>query len=185
MISPNDLSKGKFIKLGNELFVVLDFQHIKPGKGGAFVRTKLKNIKTGAVIDRTFREIEQIEDVFIEEKRLLYLYQSGQSYHFMDQQTYDEVVLDRDRLGETVHYLNDNLEVIASVYDGEVVLVSAPIFVDLKVVMTEPGFKGDTAKGGTKPARLETGLNIQVPLFVNIGDVVRVDTRTGEYVGRV
>lgn len=185
MISPNDINKGLYIKLDGELFVVEDFQHIKPGKGGAFVRTKLRNLKLDTVIERTFREVEKIEDIFIEEKRLLYLYYSGSVYHFMDQENYEEIIMDKKTLGHSVNFLKDNSEISAAMYEGKIVNINPPLFVELKVKGTEPGIRGDTSKSGTKPAELETGITIQVPLFIDTGDIIKVDTRTGEYVERV
>ncbi len=185
MISPNDLNKGLYIKLDGELFVVEDFQHIKPGKGGAFVRTRLRNLRLDTVLERTFREIEKIEDVFVEQKRLLYQYHSGSTYHFMDQESYEEIAVDKKALGHTAGYLKDNSQITAAVYDGKIVNIEPALFAELKVVSSEPGMKGDTAKSGTKPAELETGITIQVPLFINNGDTIKVDTRTGQYVERV
>ncbi|MCM8781853.1 MAG: elongation factor P [Candidatus Omnitrophica bacterium] len=185
MISPNDLNKGLYIKLDNELYVVEDFQHIKPGKGGAFVRTKLRNLKLDTIIERTFREVEKVDDIFVEEKKLLYLYHSGSIYHFMDQESYEEIVVDKKTLGHSVDFLKDNTEITAVMYEGKIININPPLFVELKVVRTEPGVKGDTAKSGTKPAELETGITIQVPLFIEIDDIIKVDTRNGVYVERV
>ncbi|MFH1847654.1 MAG: elongation factor P, partial [Candidatus Omnitrophota bacterium] len=148
-------------------------------------RTTIKNLKTGAVIDRSFREVEQIEEAFIEERRLMYLYHSEDSYHFMDQETYEEAVLTKAILGEAANYMKDNIEVSAYMCDGDIVNINPPIFVELKVAMTEPGIRGNTAKGGSKPAQLETGITVQVPLFIDTDDTIKVDTRTGEYVERV
>lgn len=185
MISPNEINKGLYIKLDGELYVVEDFQHIKPGKGGAFVRTKLRNLKLDTVLERTFREVEKLEDVFVEEKKLLYLYHSGATFHFMDQETYEEIVMDKKTLGHSVDFLKDNTQITAATYEGKIVNTTSPLFVELKVKSTEPGIRGDTSKSGTKPAELETGITIQVPLFINTGDIIKVDTRTGEYVERV
>lgn len=185
MISPNDINKGLYIKLGGELYVVDDFQHIKPGKGGAFVKTKLRNLKLDTVIERTFREVEKVEDIFVEERRLLYLYRSGETYHFMDQENYEEIPVNRKTLGHSVDFLKDNSEIAASIYEGKIINITPPLFVELKVIGTEPGIRGDTSKSGNKPAELETGITIQVPLFIETGDIIKVDTRTGEYVERV
>lgn len=185
MISPNDLKNGLVIKIDNELYSVIQFQHIKPGKGGAFVRTKLKNLRRGTVIDRTFREVERIEDVFLEQKSLLYLYKSDGNFFFMDSETFDQFTIDKEFLGDNIKYLKENLEVSAHLCDGKIVSISLPPSVDLKVTHTEKGIRGDTAKGGNKPAILETGMSVLVPLFINSGDIVKVDTRTGEYTGRV
>lgn len=185
MISPNDINKGLYIKIDGDLYVVEDFQHIKPGKGGAFVRTRLRNLKLDTIIDRTFREIEKIEDVFVEEKRLLYLYHSGSTYHFMDQETYEEIIVDKKSLGHSIDFLKDNMEITAAIYEGKIINIRPPLFVELKVTNTEPGVRGDTSKSGTKPAELETGITIQVPLFIDKDDIIKVDTRTGKYVERV
>jgi len=185
MVSPNDIHKGLYVKLDGEIFVVEEFQNIKPGKGGSFVRTRLRNLKLDTVIERTFREVEKIDDIFVDEKRLLYQYHSGNTYNFMDQESYEEIVVDSKMLGHSVGYLKDNTEITAAVYEGKILTVNPPLFVNLKVESTEPGIKGDTAKSGTKPAEMETGLIIQVPLFVEIGDMIKVDTRTGAYVERV
>ncbi len=185
MISPNDINRGMYITLDGELYVVEDFQHIKPGKGGAFVRTKLRNLRADTVIERTFREVEKVEDIFVEGKKLLYQYHSGSSYHFMDQESYEEIVMDKKKLGYSVGFLKDNAEITAAVYEGEIISISPPLFVNLKVISTEPGIRGDTAKGGTKPAELETGITIQVPLFIETDDFIKVDTRGGTYVERV
>lgn len=185
MISPNDINKGLYIKLNGELYVVDDFQHIKPGKGGAFVRTKLRNLKLDTVIERTFREVERIEDVFVEERRLVYLYHSGSTYHFMDQENYEEIVMDKKTLGHSADFLKDNTEISAAVHERRVINITPPLFVELKVKSTEPGIRGDTSKSGNKPAELETGITVQVPLFIDNGDIIKVDTRNGEYVERV
>ena len=184
MISPNELRNGLVIKLDGQLYTVIQFQHIKPGKGGAFVRTKLKNLEHGAVIDRTFREVEQIEEAFIDEKRLQYLYKADGSYHFMDTETFEQFHIDKETIGDNINYLKENFEVSVYMHDGKIVSVFLPSTVELKVTETEQGIRGDTAKGGSKPAVVETGLKISVPLFINTGDVIKIDTRTGKYVGR-
>lgn len=185
MISPNELKNGLVIKINGELYSVVQFQHIKPGKGGAFVRTKLKNLKIGTVIDKTFREVERIEDVFIEEKKLQYLYKSDGHYFFMDNETFEQFSVDKGALGDNIKFLKENLEISAYSHDGQIIYISLPSSIVLKVTHTEQGIRGDTAKGGTKRAELETGMKILVPLFINTGDMISVDTRTGEYVGRV
>ncbi|MBL7069786.1 MAG: elongation factor P [Candidatus Omnitrophica bacterium] len=185
MISPNELKNGLVIKLNNGLFTVIQFQHIKPGKGGAFVRTKLKNLKLGTVIDKTFRESERIEEVFIEEKALQFLYKSDGHYYFMDNETFDQFSVDKDILGGGVKYLKDNLNIFAYLHEGNIIFISLPSSVNLKVEHTEQGIRGDTARGGTKPATVETGLKVLVPLFINTGDTISVDTRTGKYLGRI
>jgi len=184
VISPNELKNGLVIKLNNELYTVLQFQHIKPGKGGAFVRTKLKSLRLGTVIDKTFREVERIEEVFIEQKGFQFLYKSDGHYYFMDNETFDQFSVDKGMLGEAIKYLKDNLNISAYLHEGNIVSVSLPPSVNLKVMHTEQGVRGDTAKGGTKPATVETGLKVLVPLFINTGDTISVDTRTGKYLGR-
>ena len=184
MISPNEINKGLYIKLDGELYVVEEFQNIKPGKGGSFVRTKLRNLKLDTVIERTFREVEKIEDIFVDDKRLQYHYHSGSTYHFMDQESFEEIVVDKKTLGHAADFLKDNMEITAAIHEGKIININPPMFVTLKVIGTEPGIRGDTSKSGTKPAELETGLMIQVPLFIDTGDVIKVDTRTGDYVER-
>jgi elongation factor P len=185
MISPNEINRGLYIKLDGELYIVENFQHIKPGKGGAFVRTRLRNLRLDTVIDRTFREVEKIENVFVDEKKLLYLYHSGSTYHFMDQENYEEIIVNKELLGHSIDFLKDNTEISAAMHEGKIINIRPPLFAELQVKSTEPGIRGDTSKSGTKPAELETGIIIQVPLFIDTGEVIRVDTRTGKYVERV
>jgi len=185
LISTNDLRTGITIEIDGEVYMVVDFQHVKPGKGAAFVRTKIKNVKTGQVFERNFRAGEKLNRAIVERKTMQYLYSEGDVYYFMDTQTYEQIPLSKDQLGDAINYLKENLEVLVMFYEGVSIGVELPTFVELEVTHTEPGFKGDTATGGSKPATLETGLTIQVPLFINIGDVIRVDTRTGEYLSRV
>lgn len=184
MISPNKLKNGQVVKINNELYSVIQFQHIKPGKGGAFVRTKLKNLKLGSVLDRTFRETELLEEVFIDEKKLQYLYNSDGHYYFMDNETFDQFHIDKPIIANSIPYLKENLEISAFFCKDEIISISLPASVTLKVTHTEQGIKGDTAKGGNKPAEVETGIKITVPLFINNGTIIRVDTRTGKYLGR-
>jgi elongation factor P len=184
MISTKDFKNGKVIKINGGLYYIVRFQHIKPGKGGAFVRTKLKNLKSGAAIDKTFRPEEAFEEAFIDQKKLQYLYRAGDACHFMNTKTYEQIELSKDALGDCAKYLKDNIEVTATVYNNKIIGIEPPLFVTLTVTETEPGIKGNTAKAATKPATLETGLTVQVPLFVNKGELVKVDTRTGEYVER-
>lgn len=185
MISTNDLRPGVTVEIDGEVYVVVDFQHVKPGKGAAFVRTKIKNVKTGQVFERNFRAGEKLNRAVVERKSMQYLYQDGDTYYFMDNKTYEQIPLSKEQLGDAVLYLKENQEVMVMFYEGVPIGVDLPTFVELTVVDTEPGFKGDTATGGSKPATLETGAVIQVPLFIEKGDVVRVDTRTGEYLSRV
>ncbi len=184
MISPNELKNGLVIKLNNDLFSVVQFQHIKPGKGGAFVRTKLKNLRLGTVIDRTFREVERIEEAYIDQIHLQYLYQADGHYYFMNNETYDQFSVDKDILGDNIKYLKENLDISAYVHDEQIISVIFPSSITVKVTSTEQGIRGDTARSGNKPAIVETGLKVLVPLFVNSGDKIIVDTRTGRYSGR-
>lgn len=185
MISTNDFHTGVTIELDGDIYTVVDFQHVKPGKGSAFVRSKLKNIRTGSVTEKTFRAGEKVTRAHLEKKKMQYMYTSGTDYFFMDTETYDQLSLDEKQLETAVKYLIENMEIDVVQFKGEVVGVEVPLFVVLTVAETDPGFKGDTASGGSKPAKLETGLMIQVPFFISEGDRVRVDTRTGEYMERV
>ena len=184
MITARQFRNGTAIEIGREIFKVLDSQHTKPGKGGAFVRAKLKNLKSGAIAERTFRPDESFPLAYIEQKTIQYLYHDDAIYHFMDQATYEQMSIAKSVLGDIVKFLKDGMEVTASVHKEKVVEVTVPVSVNLKVTYTEPGIKGDTAKGGSKPATLETGAVIRVPLFVNTDDTIRIDTRTGLYAGR-
>jgi elongation factor P len=185
LISTNDFHTGVTIELEGDIYTVVDFQHVKPGKGSAFVRSKLKNIRTGSVTEKTFRAGEKVPRAHLEHKKMQYLYTSGTDFFFMDTETYDQLSLDEKQLGNAIKYLIENMEIDVVQYKGEIVGVEVPMFVELTVAETDPGFKGDTASGGSKPAKLETGLIIQVPFFISEGDRVRVDTRTGGYMERV
>jgi len=185
MISAGDFRKGMTIEIDGQVYIIVDFQHVKPGKGAAFVRTKIKNIMTGAVLERTFSPTERMPRAHIEKKEMQYLYNDGNLYYFMDTETYEQLPLNRDQVEDSLPYIKENMTVTIKFFKGEAFSVEPPNFVELEVASTEPGFKGDTATGGTKPAVLETGATIQVPLFVNTGDIVRVDTRTGEYMERI
>jgi elongation factor P len=185
MISTNQFRNGAAIRVDGKRFTVLYFQHVKPGKGGAFVRTRLRNIDTGAVLEKTFRAGEKVEGIKTESRPMTFLYADGDLHYFMDAETYEQVAISSGVLGEAVGYIVPNGEVSVLFADGEVVSVEPSVHVELEVVETDPGLKGDTATGGSKPATLETGLVVQVPLFVNIGERVRVDTRTKEYLTRV
>jgi elongation factor P len=180
----NQIKAGLAIEIDSEAYYVVSCEHVKPGKGGAFVRTKLKNIKLGNTIDKTFRSGEKIEIAFIEKKAIQYLYSSNDLYEFMDHETYEQISLHRAQLGEVIDYLKENIDFTALVYNNKIIALEPPIFIDMKIVSTEPGIKGDTSKAGTKPAKTESGMVILVPLFVNEGDIIRIDTRTREYVGR-
>ena len=185
MISAGEFRNGTTFEMDSQVFKIVEFQHVKPGKGAAFVRTKLKNVMTGAVLERTFNPTEKVQEAQIERKDMQYLYSDGEMYYFMDNETYEQLPLGKDDLGDTLNYLTDNMMVKVVSYKGKVFGVEPPIFVELEVTYTEPGFKGDTSTGATKPATLQTGYVVNVPIFVNIGDKVRIDTRTGEYMERV
>ncbi len=185
MATTSDFRNGMTIMLDGEIWIIVEFLHVNPGKGSAFVRTKLKNLKTGRVIDRTFRSGERVEDVRVERKQMQYLYQSEGQYVFMDNETYEQVALGEDLIGDKKQFLKEGQQVEV-LFNGDIpVGIELPIFVELAVAKTEPGVRGDTASGGSKPATLETGAVIQVPLFIEEGDVLKVDTRTGEYIERV
>ncbi|HEX2729609.1 MAG TPA: elongation factor P [Rubrobacteraceae bacterium] len=185
MISTSQFRNGAAIRVDGKRFTILYFQHVKPGKGAAFVRTRLRNIDTGATLEKTFRAGEKLDSVRTESRPMQYLYRDGDLFYFMDEDTYEQTAISESVLGETAGFLvpNGTLSVLSA--DGEVVSVEPPAHVDLEVTQTDPGLKGDTATGGSKPATLETGLTVQVPLFVNVGDRVRVDTRSKEYLTRV
>ncbi len=184
MIDVNDLRKGVTFTLDNQLFKVLEYSHNKPGRGNATIRTKLYNLKTGTIIERTFQSGDRVQDIRLDHHQVQYLYQDGDLYYFMDNQTYEQTPLTAQALGDTVNYLKENLEVKLTFYDGQPLDVELPTAVELKVVESEPGVRGDTATGATKLATTETGLIVQVPLFVNVGDTIKVDTRTGGYLTR-
>jgi elongation factor P len=185
MISTGDLRRGVMIEIDGQLCQVMEWQHQKIGRGSAQVRMRLKNIRSGAIFDRTVQAGEKWPRVRLEQRTVQYLYSEDENYYFMDQSNYEQFALTREQLGDAFHYLMDGLTMDVLFYENEPVGVELPITLELKVEHTEPGFKGDTATGGTKPARLETGLTINVPLFVNTGDTVRVDTRTNSYLTRV
>jgi elongation factor P len=184
-ISTNQFKTGMAIQLDDTLFFVTDFQHVKPGKGGAFVRTKLKNVKTGAVLDKTFRAGEKFELAHLEHKKMQYLYKDDSGYWFMDTSSYEQLSLSEEQLGDVMKYVKENMDVDILTYQEKPIGIEPPLFVELEVVETDPGLKGDTATGGTKPATLETGATVQVPLFVNVGDRIKLDTRTDSYITRV
>lgn len=184
MISVNDFRTGLTIEMDGELFSVVDFMHVKPGKGAAFVRSKLKNIRTGYTMEKTFNAGEKVNLARIDNSEMQYLYKSDQDYVFMDTATYDQLTLAEESLGDSIKYLKENMIVTVQRYEGKPLGVSLPNTVELEVVETDPGFKGDTATGGSKPAKLETGAMVTVPLFINIGDLLQIDTRTGEYLRR-
>ena len=183
-ISTNDLKNGMALNLPEGLMTVVEFQHVKPGKGGAFVRTKLKNFRTGAVIEKTFRADEKVGHAVIDRREMQYLYRDGTDYVFMDNESYDQIHVAESALGEAVKYLKEGDVAVLPMHDGEVLGVDLPAAVELTVTDTEPGIQGDRVSGARKPATLETGLVVQVPLFVEVGDTLKVDTRTGEYITR-
>lgn len=185
MVSAGDFRNGLTIEYEGNVFQVIEFQHVKPGKGAAFVRTKLKNIKSGGVVEKTFRPTEKCPQAHIERKEMQYLYNDGTFYVFMDVETYDQINLTDDQVGDTLKFVKENENVKILSHKGDVFSLEPPLFVELEITETEPGFKGDTSTGATKPAIVETGAQVAVPLFVEIGDVIKIDTRTGEYLSRV
>ena len=184
-VSTNDLKNGMTLDLPEGLFQVVEFQHVKPGKGGAFVRTKLRNSRTGAVLERTFRADEKVEQAVVDKREMQYLYSEGTDLVFMDNETYDQLHVEPKSLGDATSYLLPSSNIVLQMYKDEIIGVDLPSAVDLVVTVTEPGLQGDRSSAGRKPATVETGLQVQVPLFVNQGDKIRVDTRSGEYVTRV
>ena len=185
MISVNDFKTGLTVELDNGLWSVVEFLHVKPGKGAAFVRTKLKNIISGGVVEKTFRPTEKFPKAHIDRKDMQYLYRDGDLFNFMDVETYDQIALNEDVVGDSLKFVKENEVVKICSHNGNVFSVEPPLFVELAITETEPGFKGDTAQGATKPATVETGAIVMVPLFVEQGDVLKIDTRSGEYLSRV
>ena len=184
MITAGDFKKGITIEWDGGVWNIVDFQHVKPGKGAAFVRTKIKNVMTGAVVERTFNPTDKMPRAIIDTKEMQYLYNDGDLYDFMDPETYEQEPLSKDAVEEAVKYVKENMNVTIRYFKGKAFSVEAPNFVDLEVTQTEPGFKGDTASNTYKPATVETGYELMVPLFINIGDVIKIDTRSGEYLSR-
>ena len=185
MISAGDFRNGMTIEYDGNIYQIIEFQHVKPGKGAAFVRTKLKNIINGGVVETTFRPTEKCPQARIDRKDMQYLYSDGELYNFMDVETYDQIALNADTVGDALKFVKENEMVKVCSHNGSVFSVEPPLFVELEITDTEPGFKGDTAQGATKPATVETGAVVYVPLFVNQGDKIKIDTRTGEYLSRV
>jgi elongation factor P len=185
MYTTTDFRKGLKIEIEGEPYIIVECQHVKPGKGAAMVKTRIKSLVSGKVLDINYRSGDKVDEPNLEEKTIQFLYLEGEEYHFMDQQNYEQLAIKKDQLGDSYGYLQENIEVRALYHNGRPIGIEVPIFVTLKIVKTEPGIRGDTASGGSKPATLETGLGIQVPLFVNEGDLVKVDTRTGAYVERI
>ena len=184
MISSNDLRNGVTVVVDGQLWTVIEFLHVKPGKGSAFVRTRLKNVKTGTTLERTFRAGEKLERAVVDNRQMQMLYNDADGYHFMDQQTFENVTLQRDLIGGPADFLKDAMVVDVQFYENAAIGVDLPAHVELTVIETDPGFRGDTATNVTKPAKLETGATVQVPLFVEAGDVIRIDTRDRRYIGR-
>ncbi len=184
MISTSDFRNGLTIVLDGSVWQIIEFQHVKPGKGAAFVRTKLKNLENGMIQERNFRTTEKVERAHVETRKMQYLYSTGDEFTFMDTESYEQITLNRSQLEDELKYLLENMTVNVIMYKGQTLGVELPNTVELKVVETEPGIRGDTASGGSKPAKLETGLVVQVPFFINEGDTLIIDTRTGEYVSR-
>lgn len=184
MISAGEFRNGVTLEIDGQVVQVLEFQHVKPGKGAAFVRTKLKNVINGGVVERTFRPTEKFPPARIDRVDMQYLYADGDLYNFMNTETYDQIALNSDLVGDALKFVKENEMVKVCSYNGNVFSIEPPLFVELEITETEPGFKGDTATGASKPATVETGAQINVPLFVNIGDRVKIDTRTSEYLGR-
>ena len=184
MISAGDFRNGVTFEMDGNVVQIIEFQHVKPGKGAAFVRTKIRNVISGAVTDKTFSPTEKFPTAFVERKDMQYLYQDGDLYYFMDNETYENIPISADTLGDNFKFVKENMDCKVLSYKGNVFGVEPPFFVELEVVETDPGFKGDTATNATKPAKLETGAEIKVPLFIEEGDHIKVDTRTGEYMER-
>ena len=185
MISTGDLRKGIIVEMDGDLYAIMDYQHQKIGRGSAQVRLRRRNIRSGAISDTTVQAGTKFPRVRLEQRQMQYLYAEENAYYFMDQETYDQIALTAQQLGEAVNYLKDGMVLQVQFYENEPVAVDLPITVELRIEDTDPGFRGDTATGGTKPARLETGLTVQVPLFVNQGETIKIDTRTGTYLERV
>ena len=185
MVSANDFKNGMTIEYDGNVYQIMEFQHVKPGKGAAFVRTKIKNIKSGGVVEKSFRPTEKFENALIERSEKQYLYNDGDMFYFMDTETFDQVALSADQIGDALKFVKENDMVKMCAHKGDIYAVEPPLFVELEITETEPGFKGDTAQGATKPATVETGAVVYVPLFVETGNVIKIDTRTGEYLSRV
>ena len=185
MISAGDFRNGLTVEMDNGIFQIIEFQHVKPGKGAAFVRTKLKNIKSGGVVEKTFSPTEKCPQARIDRKDMQYLYSDGDLFNFMDVETFDQVALNAESVGDSLKFVKENEMVKVCSHNGSVFAIEPPLFVELEITETEPGFKGDTATGASKPATVETGATVSVPLFVEQGDVIKIDTRTGEYLSRV
>jgi elongation factor P len=185
MISAGEFRNGITVEFEGALYTIIDFQHVKPGKGAAFVRSTLKNMETGAVLEKTFRPTEKMPRAHIDRRDLQYLYSDGQMFHFMDVESFEQSEMNAAQIGNSLQFVKENDMIKVLVHNGRVFGIEPPMFVELSVTDTEPGFRGDTATGATKPATVETGATVKVPLFINTGDTIKIDTRTGEYLGRV
>lgn len=185
MVSTNDFHNGLTIELDGRVYQIIDFQHSKMGRGGALVKTKLKNIEDGGVIEKTFRSGEKVQRAHVEQRSKQYLYRDGDNYVFMDTETFEQIFLTREQLGDKVNYLKENMVLEVAMYEGRPIDIILPTFVELKVAETQPGIKGNTVSGGSKPATMETGAVVQVPLFISEGDTIKIDTRTGVYIERI
>ncbi|NLB52827.1 MAG: elongation factor P [Syntrophomonadaceae bacterium] len=184
MISVNDFKNGVTIEMEGQAFQVVDFQHVKPGKGAAFVRAKLKNVKSGAIVEKTFRAGEKVPRAHLDKREMQYLYKDNDGFNFMDNENYEQISISAEAMGDGAKWLLENMNIEILLFQGNIIGIELPNFVEMKVIETEPGVKGDTATGATKLAKLETGVSVQVPLFVNEGDRLRIDTRTGQYMER-
>ena len=184
MISAGEFRNGVTIEYEGDIFIILEFQHVKPGKGAAFFRTKIKNLKTGSVVEKTIRPTEKMPRAHIDRQDMQYLYTDGDLYHFMNVETFDQIAINAQDVGDTLKFVKENEMVKILSYEGQVFGIEPPLFVELEITDTEPGFAGNTAQGATKPAVVETGATVQVPLFINQNEIIKIDTRTGEYLGR-
>ncbi|MBS7263201.1 MAG: elongation factor P [Eubacteriales bacterium] len=184
MVTAGDFRKGLTVEMDGSVYIIVDFQHVKPGKGAAFVRTKIKNIMSGAVLERTFNPTEKFQNAIIENREMQYLYNDGELYYFMDTENFEQLPLSKESVEDAISFIKENMNVTIRFFKGNPFAVLPPNFVELEVTATEPGVRGDTANAGTKPATVETGFTLQVPLFINNGDRIRIDTRTGEYMER-
>jgi len=185
LISSNDFKTGVSIEIDGDAYIVVEFQHVKPGKGAAFVRAKLRNLRTGAVVERTFNAGEKMPKAHLDRRNMQYLYHDGTYYVFMDNESYEQSLLTEEQMADSKNYLIENMNISVLFFKGDIIGVDLPSQVELEVIETEPGIKGDTASGGNKPATLQTGAVVRVPFFINVGDVIRVNTKTGEYIERV
>ncbi|MEI7998648.1 MAG: elongation factor P [Candidatus Omnitrophota bacterium] len=184
-VTINELETGMGLVVDSQLYFVTELNHVKPGKGSAFVRVRLKNIKTDAVLERTFRSAESLEDADLERRRMQFTYSAGDEYHFMDQNTFEDTVISKDLLGDGIKFLQDNMAVETIIYKGQVIKAEVPTFIIATIIEADPGLKGDSSRAGYKPAKIDTGASVQVPLFISPGETIKVDTRTGIYVERV